>query len=308
MTRTRVLVTGAASGIGYETARALARHGAEVLVADVDADRGERAVAAIAAASPSAPPRFVPLDLASLDTVRQFAAQLVRKAAPLDVLVNNAGIQGLSTRRETVDGFELTFGIGHLGHFALAGQLLPLLLKAAAPRVVTVSSIVHGSGHLDWDDLQMKRGYDSQRAYNQTKLANLLFALELQRRADSAGWRLGSIAAHPGVARTGIAANRRRLGRLSATDRAVGLVIRLAFALPFVGHSASAGAGPVIYAATSPQAEAGGFYGPGGIGEMTGPPSPARIRPPALDLQVAARLWEVSEQLTGVNYADCVQP
>lgn len=297
----RALVTGAASGIGYETARALAERGAHVLLVDRNEPAGTEALRSIRALRHDASVEFVRLDLGSQQAIRDFATRCVAPAEPLDLLINNAGIQPIGTRRTTADGFELTLGIGHLGHFALTGVLLPLLLAAPAPRVVTVSSMVHGRGRLNWDDLQLERSYEAQRAYNRTKLANLLFARELQRRATAAGTPLMSLAAHPGVARTAIGRNRRSLGRFSAGDYLVSVI--LSFVMPFLGQSARDGALPTLYAATAADVVGGGFYGPGGFREMKGPPAPAVVEPPGLDAEAARRLWEVSEELTGVRYA-----
>ena len=302
LTGKRMLVTGAASGIGFETARALARHGAEIVIADRNEQAGAEASARVRALRGDAKVHFLPLDLADQQQVKAVAGRLVDQEHPLDVLVNNAGIQGLNTRRTTRDDYELTFGIGHLGHFVLTGLLLPALLKAPAPRVVTVSSLMHGQGYFDWDDLQMAQGYASQRAYNQTKLANLLFARELQRLASAAGTPLQSISVHPGVARTNIGKNRRQLGKYRVSDHVIDLIIRLSFALPFLGQAAGRGALPALYAAASPEARGGEFYGPGGFGEMSGPPAPATVRTAGLDAATARRLWEVSESLTGVRY------
>ncbi len=296
----RVLVTGAASGIGYEAARALAQHGAEVLIADRNETAGRAAVDRIRALRRSARVRFLPLDLSRLQAVRDFAAAMVTEGRPLDVLVNNAGITSIRERQVSADGYELTFAIGHLGHYVLTGLLLPLLKAAPQPRVVTVSSVVHGRGWFDWDDLQMERRYDPQRAYQQTKLANLLFAREFQRRIDRADGRILSIAAHPGVARTAIGASRRNLGALRAGDHLVSAV--LAVVMPFLGQPASAGALPTLYAAVSPAAKGGGFYGPDGFGEMKGAPRAAKVRAAARDDETAARLWRATEELTGLRY------
>lgn len=297
----RALITGAASGIGYEAARALAGHGARVLLVDRNEQAGALALQRIRALCPGAQVQFLGLDLASQQAIRDFAARCLDRGEPLDLLINNAGIQPLSTRRTTGDGFELTFGIGHLGHFALTGLLLPLLLDAPSPRVVTVSSMVHGRARLDFDDLQLERHYDSQRAYNRTKLANLLFARELQRRIDLAGLTLKSIAVHPGVARTAIGRNRRQLGRFAPGDYLVSVI--LSFVMPFLGQPARAGAAPTLFAATAAEAEGGGFYGPDGFREMKGAPAPAVVQPAALDAVAGRRLWEVSVQLTGVDYS-----
>lgn len=296
----RILVTGGASGIGFEAARALAEHGASVIVADRNEVAGAALPARIREARADADVTFRMLDLSSLAAVRAFAATLLEDGAPIDVLINNAGIQPISERRTSADGFELTFGIGHLGHFLLTGLLLPLLQAAPGPRVVTVSSMVHGQGRIDWDDLQIEHGYSSQRAYNQTKLANLLFARELQRRIDAAGAAIRSIAVHPGVARTAIGANRKQLGRYHIADHVVSLV--LSFVMPWLGQPAAQGALPTMFAAAAPDAQGGGFYGPDGFGEMKGAPAPARIKPAGQDMAAAARLWQVSEQLTGFQY------
>ena len=296
----RVLVTGAASGIGFEAAKALAARGAEVLVADWNATLGPEAVTRIGQHCANASVAFQKIDLSQLEGIRKFAQSLLEEGRPLDILINNAGIKPIADRRVSADGFELTFAIGHLGHFLLTGLLLPLLEKAPEARVVTVSSMVHGRGRLDWDDLQIERGYSSQRAYNQTKLANLLFALELQRKLTPRGSTVRSIAVHPGVARTSIGANRRGLGKFRLADHVVSVI--LSMVMPWLGQDSAAGALPTIYAAASPDAVGGGFYGPDGFGEMKGLPAPARIKPVAQDALAAARLWQVSEQLTGISY------
>ena len=298
----RILVTGGASGIGFEAARALAQHGAEVLLVDRNEQAGHAALARIRALKPDARLAFLPLDLSHLQAVKDFAAALIAEGKPLDVLINNAGIQPIAERRVSADGFELTFAIGHLGHFTLTALLWPLLEAAPAPRVVTVSSMVHGQGRLDWDDLQMTGGYSSQRAYNQTKLANLLFARELQRRIDQAGSRVRSIAVHPGVAQTSIGANRKQLGRFRLGDYLVSLV--LSVVMPFLGQPAAAGALPTMYAAAAPEAKGGGFYGPDGFGEMKGAPKPATIKPVGQDMNAGARLWRVTAQLAGVAFLE----
>jgi NAD(P)-dependent dehydrogenase (short-subunit alcohol dehydrogenase family) len=296
----RMLITGAASGIGFEAARALAEHGAEVLVADINQQGGEAALARIRARHADARIRFLPLDLSRRQGVIDFAGTLVAEGRPLDVLINNAGIQPISERRTSPDGFELTFGIGHLGHYVLTGMLLPLLQTAPAPRVVTVSSMVHGKGYFDWDDLQIEHNYSSQRPYNQTKLANLLFAREFQRRIDAAGGKIKSLAVHPGVAQTAIGANRKNLGQFQPGDYLISAI--LSVVMPLLGQPASAGALPTLYAASSPDIQGGGFYGPDGFGEMKGAPKAAVIKPAGQDMDAARRLWEVTEQLTGFPY------
>lgn len=297
----RILVTGGASGIGYETARALAQHGAEVIIADRNEQLGSSAPDRIRALRPDAKASYRMLDLSQLQVVKDFAAAFVAEGKPLDILINNAGIQPISERRTSPDGFELTFAIGHLGHFTLTGLLLPLLTASPAPRVVTVSSMVHGRGTFNWNDLQIERGYRSQRAYNQTKLANLLFAREFQRRIDAAGDNIRSIAVHPGVAQTAIGANRKQLGAFGLGDHLVSSI--LSVVMPFLGQPAAAGALPTMFAAAAPDAEGGGFYGPHGFGEMKGAPAPAVIKPSGQDMDAASKLWDISEQLTGVRFA-----
>ena len=292
-----ILITGGASGIGFEAARGLAAKGARVIVADRNEEAGSAAVAKINASCSPLAAEFRRVDLSSLAMVRDFAADLISEGNPIDVLVNNAGIQPISERRTSQDGFELTFAIGHLAHFTLTSLLLPSLEKAPAARVVTVSSLVHGMGWFDWNDLQMEQGYRSDRAYNQTKLANLLFARELQRRLDEAGSNIRSIAVHPGVARTSIGASRKQLGNFRLGDHVVSAT--LSIVLPFFGQHASAGALPTLYAAAAPEAEGGGFYGPAGFGEMKGPPAPAKVKPSGQDMDAARRLWDMTEEMTG---------
>lgn len=296
----RALVTGAASGIGFEAARGLAQQGADVLLVDRNEQAGVAALQKIRTLRADAKVTFLPLDLSSQQAVREFAAQQVAEGQPLDILVNNAGIQPISERRTSGDGFELTFGIGHLGHFTLTAGLFPLLLKSAAPRVVTVSSLVHRLGSFDWDDLQMERHYFAQRPYNQTKLANMLFGRELQRRAQAAGLNLLSLVVHPGVSRTNIGNSRKALGSFHLIDKLISVVLGVVMSV--FGQSAEGGAWPTLYACTSPKVSPGGFYGPDGLGETRGAPAPAKIHKAGLDDATAKRLWEVSEQLTGVRF------
>jgi NAD(P)-dependent dehydrogenase (short-subunit alcohol dehydrogenase family) len=285
------IVTGTNSGIGYDTALELARAGAEVIVATRNAQRGEMAVAQIKAAFPRALVRFESLDLASLASVRDFAARIKANHGKLDILVNNAGVMALPRRQLTRDGFETQFGVNFLGHFLLTALLLPLLMKAEAPRVVQISSIAHRRGRIDLADLQAEKNYKPWRVYQQSKLAMLIFALELQRRSDAGGWGITSVAAHPGIATTALLANGPGENSLMA------FFTRLT--APFVTHSSAAGALPTLLAATAPQVAPGGYYGPTGFKEFRGPPGVAKIEPPALDLTVAKALWEAAERLTG---------
>lgn len=296
----RVLVTGGASGIGFEAARALAEHGAEIIIADRNEQAGQAAPERIRQTAPNARVEYRMLDLSSQQAVKVFAAAFAADGKPLDVLINNAGIQPISERRVSADGFELTFGIGHLGHFTLTALLFPLLRKAPEARIVTVASLVHARGTFNWDDLQMERGYSSQRPYNQTKLANLLFARELQRRLDVAGIKMKSIAVHPGVAQTSIGDNRRQLGKFGFGDHVITAI--LSFVLPFLGQPAAAGAQPTMFGAAAPDAQGGKFYGPKGFGEMKGPPGLAKIGGLGRDMEAAKKLWAVTEELTGVKF------
>ena len=288
------VVTGATGGLGYETALALARAGADVLVTGRNAEKGRVAIEQIKRAVQSAKVRFAMLDLASLTSIRAFAASMLANGRPLDLLINNAGVMNLPTRRLTEDGFELQFGTNHLSHFALTALLLPLLRKAQAPRVVNVSSLAHRGGKIDFSNLQAERKYNSWAAYQQSKLANLLFTFELQRRSDAYGWGLMSNAAHPGYARTELIPNGPGTGGL----KGIGMKVLGSF----MSHSAAAGALPTLFAATSPEAAPNGYYGPNGFYELKGPVAPAQVFPHAEDEAVAHKLWEVSQQLTGVKW------
>lgn len=290
----RAVVTGANSGLGYETVLALANAGADVILAARSEKKGRDALAKILALSPRAKVRLELLDLSSLASVADFSGRLNAEGQPLDLLINNAGVMALPKRQVTADGFEMQLGVNYLGHYALTAQLLPLLRRAPAPRVVNLSSLMHRVGKIHFDDLQLERGYTPNKAYGQSKLAMLMFALELQRRSDANGWGLMSNAAHPGASTTALIANgpgsEGFIGKLSS-----GLV-------NLIGHSAAAGALPTLYAATSPAAKPSGYYGPNGFSELKGATAPARISARANDAEAAAKLWEVSEQLTGVKF------
>jgi NAD(P)-dependent dehydrogenase (short-subunit alcohol dehydrogenase family) len=290
----RAVITGATGGLGHETALALAAAGADVLVTGRTAEKGRIAIERIQRAVPAAKVQFESLDLASLASIRAFAAATIANGQPLDLLINNAGVMDLPTRRLTEDGFEMQFGTNHLSHFALTGLLLPLLRKAQAPRVVNVSSLAHRGGKIDFDNLQGERKYRPWAAYQQSKLANLLFTFELQRRSDAHGWGLMSNAAHPGYARTDLIPNGPGSGGLK------GLGAKILGS--FMSHSAAEGAQPTLFAATSGKAAPSGYYGPNGFYELKGPVAPAAIFPQAKDEAVAAKLWEVSERLTGVKW------
>jgi NAD(P)-dependent dehydrogenase (short-subunit alcohol dehydrogenase family) len=287
------IVTGANSGIGYFTALELARAGAKVIIASRSEAKGLAATAAINAETSGTNASFQRLDLASLASVAGFAAAVSQRLTALDILINNAGVMALPSRQTTEDGFEMQFGVNYLGHFALTAQLLPLLRKAAAPRTVQLSSIAHRSGKIDFADLQATK-YFAWKVYNQSKLAMLMFALELQRQSALHGWNILSTAAHPGLAKTELIPNG------PGGDGMLGRISQLAISM--LGQSAAAGALPTLYAATSRLAVPGAYYGPTGFQELKGPPGIAVIKPQGLDPATARRLWEVSEALTKTRF------
>jgi NAD(P)-dependent dehydrogenase (short-subunit alcohol dehydrogenase family) len=286
------VVTGANSGLGLVTARELARAGATVIIACRNTAKGEQALATIRSAVPGARAEVGELDLADLASVRAFAARVSETNDRVDLLINNAGVMA-PPRRTTADGFESQLGTNHLGHFALTGLLLPRLLAAANPRVVTLSSAVHGIGRINFDDLQGERRYNRWRAYGQSKLANLLFTFELQHRASAAGTELESMAAHPGYAAT----NLQTAGPEIAAER-----WGMAVANRVIAQSADMGALPTLYAATVPDLPGGTFVGPGAWRGMRGYPRVTSAGAHAYDTGTAIRLWEVSEDLTGVPF------
>ena len=297
----RAVITGATGGLGYETALALAGAGAEVVLTGRNAAKGAAALAKIRAAYPQSIIRYADLDLADLASVKAFADRFADEHDMLDLLVNNAGVMAPPTRHATADGFELQFGTNYLSHFALTAHLLPLLRRGRQPRVVSLSSGAHRlMAAIHFDDLQWQRRYKPWQAYAQSKLAMLMFAFELQRRSDALGWGLTSNAAHPGYARTDLQTAGPSLGRAtpSLAERFGTLIA------PFASQSAAAGALPTLFAATSPEAKPAGYYGPQGFVEMKGPVGEAVVGQRARDVAVAARLWEVSEQLTGVGWPD----
>jgi NAD(P)-dependent dehydrogenase (short-subunit alcohol dehydrogenase family) len=290
------LVTGANSGLGFHTALELARRGAEVLLACRSRSRAEAAAAAIRAEVAGARLELVDLDLASLASVRAAAAAFVAQDRPLHLLINNAGVMAVP-RASTADGFELQLGVNHLGHFALTGLLLDPLRGAGRARVVVVTSLMHRFGRIHLDDLHAeRRRYGPWGAYCQSKLANLLFAFELDRRLRSAAVGAVAAAAHPGYAATELQATSARL----AGSRLKGGIMRLGNRL--FGQPAARGALPTLFAATAPGVEGGDFYGPGGFAALRG--APARTTPSAraLDAESAARLWAASAEATGVAF------
>ena len=289
-----MLVTGANSGIGYQAALEFARHGAKVLLGCRNLAKGEAALQRLQREAPGAKAEVIDLDVASLASVRAFAAGYASSGAVLDVLINNAGVMALADRQLTEDGFERQFATNHLGHFALTGLLMPALQRAGNCRVVTVASLAHRNGKMDWDNLQGERSYVAWEAYNRSKLANILFARELDRRARRAGIPLLSVAVHPGISRTSIFENGPGTANLKAK-----IVSLLA---PVMTQDDAMGALPTEYAATAPDVTGEQYIGPGGLGEFKGYPKVVQPRPQALDQASGERLWQESEKLTGVSY------
>lgn len=283
------LVTGATSGIGLAAAVALAKAGASVILTARDATRGDAALGAVRAAAPSASVRLERLDLARLDDVRALAERL--GDAPLDMLLLNAGVMMPPARVLTADGFELTFGTNHLGHFALALLLMPALLRAPAPRIVAISSLAAAQGRIDPANLNAERSYSAFGAYAQSKLANLMFALALAERAADAGSPLVSLAAHPGFSLTNLA---NASGRGAMFRNGTALVARL------LGQAPPQGALPGLRALTEPQAAAHPYWGPSGVGGLRGAPVPVKVPASASSRPLRDRLWTASERLTGV--------
>jgi NAD(P)-dependent dehydrogenase (short-subunit alcohol dehydrogenase family) len=285
------VVTGANSGLGLITARELARKGARVVLACRNTEKGADALRQIEAEVPGVQATVWALDLGSLESVRAFVERYRSEHDGLDLLINNAGVMA-PPRRETADGFELQLGTNHLGHFALTAQLIGAMEGRSDARVVTLSSGAHRMGRIDFDDLQRERGYSRWRAYGQSKLANLLFAMELDRRLRAAGSAVKSLAAHPGYAATNLQSAAPPL-----LDRIVMVVTN-----HLIAQSAEMGALPTLYAATEPGLEGGMYIGPDGKGEHRGYPTPFGMTSAARDEEVAARLWTVSEELTGVHF------
>jgi NAD(P)-dependent dehydrogenase (short-subunit alcohol dehydrogenase family) len=285
------VVTGANSGIGFRTAEAFAQHGAHVVLACRDLVRAEQAVHRIGSAHDSAHVTSAGLDLASMSSVREFAESWT---GPVDILVNNAGVMAPPKPARTSDGYELQFGTNHLAHYVLTGLLLPALLEAQHGRVVTVASIAHHGGAADVLDGNVGSAYDPRHTYSNSKLANLLFADELDREVRARGLPLDSVAAHPGVSATGLVSDAEGMGAKRVVRAAAPLALRL------VTQSARAGARAVLYAAT--EAEPGSYTGPQRFGETRGRIGPARRSAEARDRKLARRLWRVSEELTGFQY------
>lgn len=290
----RVIVTGT-GGLGFETALALAKLGWKVIIAGRNAGKGAAAVKDIKRQVPQASLVFEQVDLADLTSIAAFGRRLNAVYDRIDMLINNAGVMTPPKRQVTIDGFELQFGVNYLGPFALTSHMLPLLRKAKAPKVINVSSIATRGARINFDDLQSERAYKAFEAYGQSKLAQLMFAFELQRRSEENGWGVASLAAHPGLARTELIPN--GSGRLSGS-------FLLRQLLWFVFQSPAQGACSTLFAATSPTASPGGYYGPDRWSEVRGSPAPARIPERAKDRQDAARLWNLSERLIGIPFSE----
>jgi NAD(P)-dependent dehydrogenase (short-subunit alcohol dehydrogenase family) len=279
------IVTGANSGIGYETTRALARKGATVILACRNLHKGDAAIQRILQAHSEAKVALLQLDLSDLASVQHFVERFTRRYDRLDMLINNAGIMRTPFGK-TADGFELQFGTNHLGHFALTGLLLELITRTPKARVVTVSSGGERFGEIDFANLNAEKGYDAGNAYGQSKLANLLFTYELQRRFEGAGVDAIAAAAHPGWTVTNLQVHWRMLQILN----------------PIIGQQPVMGALPALYAAAAPNVRGGDYYGPDGWLGLRGHPTKVKSSERSYDLAVAARLWTVSEELTGVRY------
>jgi NAD(P)-dependent dehydrogenase (short-subunit alcohol dehydrogenase family) len=286
-----VLVTGT-GGLGFHTSIALARAGAEVILAGRNHQKGEQAVKKILTIVPSSSVHFEQLDLASLASIAQFSRQMRANRSSLDVLINNAGIMATPTRQTTMDGFEVQLATNFLGPFALTAHLLPLLRAGKDPRVVMVSSLAARSGDINLKDLQSKNSYRAIPVYAQSKLADLIFALEFQRQSEANGWGVSGIAAHPGIANTDLIANGPGSSGLFGFLGKVG---------SFLFQSPEQGALPILFAATSREALGGGYYGPDGFGGTRGYPTKAPIPAKALDKDIAANLWDEAASLTGVS-------
>jgi NAD(P)-dependent dehydrogenase (short-subunit alcohol dehydrogenase family) len=281
------VVTGADTGLGFETARVLAARGASVVLAVRDTEKGKRAAARIAGAAPGADVMVQPLDLASLDSIRAAADELRARHPRIDLLINNAGVL-FPPRQTTGDGFELQFGTNHLGHFALTGLLLEQMLPVPGSRVVTVSSLAHRiRARINFDDLQSERSYSRVAAYSQSKLANLMFTYELQRRLSSAGTTI-AVAAHPGLAATELTRNTPPITAF--------------FYARVMSQKAAMGALPILRAATDPAVAGGQYYGPRGFFGTRGYPKLAHSSGQSHDTAIQRRLWTVSEELTGVTF------
>lgn len=280
------IVTGANTGLGFEAAKVLAAKGARVLLACRSQEKAEAAMAQIGRETSGADLAFLPLDQADIASIRA-AAELADKESHLDVLLNNAGVMFPPLTR-TAQGFELQFGVNHLGCFALTSLLLPKLAKTPGSRVVITASLAHNGGNLAWDDLNAEKNYLRTKRYSDSKLANLLFLFELDRRLRAAGSPVTALACHPGIAATELM---RHAGPFRIATPLFGLVL----------NTAAKGAWPALQAASAPDVQPGDYYGPQGLGEMRGPSGKARRNRMASNPELSRRLWEVSIQMTGID-------
>ncbi|UOE43792.1 oxidoreductase [Agromyces larvae] len=289
------IVTGANSGLGLVTATELARHGAQVVLAVRNPAAGEQAARSIRSTAPGSAITVRRVDLASVASVRDFAARIAGEHERVDLLINNAGAQSLGTRRTTVDGHEFHLGTNMLGHFAMTGLLLPVLSKGRSPRVVSLSSITHRSAHLDFDDLQLERRFNPVRAYGASKLATTMFGLELDRRLRSADSPITSVLAHPGLSRSNFIDHAWK--ERGIIGQAMGRLFSLVATQP-----TEQGALPQLHAATAPGVRGGQFFGPRGAGERRGEVTEVHPSREAADPAAAQRLWSIAAVLTGVSY------
>lgn len=287
-----IIVTGGNSGLGYESVKTFAEKGAEVIMASRNAQKAEAAKSAIMQGNPSGKVVIMELDLGSLDSVKSFGSAYKKQYDRLDVLLNNAGIM-MTPYQLTKDGFESQLGTNHFGHFALTGQLFDLLKKTPGSRIVNVSSLAHKKGTFDFDDLLYNHGksYDPMKAYNRSKMANLLFTYELQRKLDGKT-NVMTVAAHPGVSMTNLASHLKNTFMFKLFSLFSGLI----------AHPVADGALPQIRAAVDPAAKAGNYYGPAGFNEMKGAPVVVQSNSASHNEQIAQKLWEVTEKLTGVTF------
>jgi NAD(P)-dependent dehydrogenase (short-subunit alcohol dehydrogenase family) len=296
----RAVVTGASDGMGLGMATLLAAADAEVIMPVRNPRKGEAAIAAIRKTVPGANVSLRSLDLSSLDSVAALGDTLREEGRPIHLLINNAGVMRPPERQTTVDGFELQFGTNHLGHFALVGHVLPLLRDGRA-RVTSQISVAARRGTINWDDLNWERGYHGMRAYSQSKIAFGLFGLELDRRSRAHGWGITSNISHPGVAPTSLLAARPEIGRSREVPQ-VRLIRALSARGILLGTVETAGL-PALMAATDPGAKPGTLYGPSGPGNLGGPPAEQKLYPPLRGSDAAARVWQVSEELTKTSFA-----
>lgn len=287
------VITGSTEGVGFEDALALSSAGWNVIIMGRNAQKGAQAISKIHQVTPKAKVSFEKIDLANLSSIKDFAARMLAKGDAINLLINNAGIMTPPKRLQTADGFEIQFGTNHIGHFALTAQLLPLLRKSPDARVITVSSVANRDGQINFADLQSTSSYVPAKAYSQSKLANLMFAFELQRQSDKHGWGITSIAAHPGISRTNLLLT--GAGRWSVPGM-------FRTFLPFLFQPPAQGALPTLYAAVSPEAKGGLYYGPNKMSETRGYPAMAKIPEQAKDVDVSSKLWELSKKLANVEF------